>query len=237
MKGDLNKLSPVLCGVVNARLKHPDMNHEDNAEYKALLATLCAKIKELFPVVIDWNKAAISQEDDETVTAFLYRLRAALVAYGGLTPEQAEGKRDDKYTVQIAWAFMKGLRPEISAIVEKGFLTWRNACLDDIASHAKGAVQTVKMEKEKKAEKKERATAKNIMASLAAIQTHQMKKDMNKGKREDDRDRNPRRRRWQNRGRGRGHGNSGGDRCFLCRKRGHWACDCPKDKDEGDNSD
>ncbi|XP_078022889.1 uncharacterized protein LOC144462602 [Epinephelus lanceolatus] len=222
MSNDWHKVADVFMDNESARLVHCDYEHDTNAAYRAIVNRLMLKLKTKFPVCLDWGKVvAVKQGAEESVPAYLFRLREAAMKYGGLTETEVEAKEGERHATQMRLLFLNGVKPEIADVIHRVFLTWPTADLADIERHAVGAeaefqCQRAELQRQreeeaaKKLEKKDRLSAKLLLAQLQDLKGGRKGKSRG-GRRDKDKDK---------------------DRCYNCGKSGHWARNCHK----GDNN-
>lgn len=208
---DYAKISDKLTS--DRRQVNPDWDHVHNAAYRDDINTLCAAIKEKFPLKVDMTKiTGCRQQDGEDPDVYLHRLTTVFNLHGGIKPPDQVGNTADTWETHLAGHFLRGLQPHISSAVQHTCIMPGQARLEDLRKHAMHAYlqhqQSARIKKEKQDQQIRQAT-------LTLFQ-----RDAGRGGPDHHRGRG--RGRARGRGRGRGHG-----LCFICRSPDHWAEDCP----------
>ena len=223
------------CGG-DLRLTSPDWDDAANAAYVNALNTLLNALRTTFPNKIDMSKiTGCKQLPGETVGDFLTRLTVLFNQHSGIPIPDNLGDEPGAYETHLKQAFLNGLLPPLRADVGHTCIGLEDARLTEVRRHAEHAERQHKETKDKNQQKKEHQLQKAQLTMLQAVSA------LSRPHRQDNADNRayftePGR---GGRGRGRGRGRDFSrqfqiprDECFICRQKGHWAKDCPHQREE-----
>lgn len=128
---------------------------------------------------------------------------------------------------------MSGLRPSVYHSVQSSCIGWKDQRLREIRRRAKHAEERQTEERDKELEKRELTQYNASLTMMQSIVDQHAGRGPNRGRRGRGRGRGGK----QGRGGGRGQTQENNatydqDECLHCKEKGHWARDCPKNKQE-----
>ena len=223
------------CGG-DLRLTSTDWHDVVNAAYVNALNTLLNALRTAFPNKIDISKiTGCKQQQGETVGDFLTRLTVLFNQHSGIPIPDNPGNQPGAHEPHLKQAFLIGLLPPLRADVGHTCIGLEDARLTEVRRHSEHAERQHKETKDKTQQKKIHQLQKAQLTMMQAVSA------LSRPHRQDNADNRanftePGR---GGRGRGRGRGLSRQlhiprDECYICRQKGHWARDCPQQREEGE---
>lgn len=212
--------------------QHPDWDNDENKYYVDWLNRLGLRLVAEFPVRCDISKVtACKQKEDEDVADFKHRLTECFDAHSGLTPPANPEGPITPYESHLKSMFLQGLLPHIRRGVEDTCIGLDDARLAEVERHASHAEKQHQAEKTKVKKSKDSETHKTQLALLQAVTALHDRPPVEPpsyGSPNRGRGMTRGRRPWQNQTpTGPRNPLPRQDVCFSCGEEGHWARDCP----------
>lgn len=121
----------------DVRQVHPDWEHASNDLYKKEVENFSNAVKAAFPPRVDTEKiTCCTQEKDEPVSNYYYRLFETFGKHSGLTEPEDRGNKPSTWESLLPGYFLKGLRTEISRGTKASYVEWKNRRLTSALMHA-----------------------------------------------------------------------------------------------------
>lgn len=202
---------------------HIDWDDASNRLHRIAVNDIANAIKAAFPLRVDIEKLiSCCQNGEESVQDYYNRLYETFNMYGGLPEPENRGNQPGTWECFLQMYFLKGLKKEIAQAVKSSYIDWSTGRLATVLAHALHA------EEQQMAKKEQQGIAAGLSASSSFVPPPQQT--------------------GARRGRGGGFSNRAGGnsvrlgywicgtedhtvrdcaRCKRCKKKGHWALNCP----------
>ncbi|XP_042584307.1 uncharacterized protein LOC122138010 [Cyprinus carpio] len=223
----------------DCRREHCEWGHRDNADYRRAVEELAEAIKTAFPARVDTAKIGnCCQSRDESVQDYYNRLYLIFNKHSGLEEPDERGNQPDTWECHLRSWFLNGLRPEIAQAVKTSYIEWKSGRLSAVLAHALHAEEIQTAKKERAKAKTDREWQLAVVQAVSkpggySAQRNQQAKG-GRGKRPGGRYPSETERNYERWGcwicETNEHATYKCTRCRLCKKDGHWAKNCPEDR-------